>query len=666
MATTKYHVEYSKVDKGGNVKILYPKNTLEDVYINSTSTQTIANKIVYSGTCSTAAATAAKVVDCGVAALTSGMKIIVTFTNGISSANSTLNVNSLGAKAMKHAGAAFPNNLSVANVPIEFIYDGTNWNAVGLNVSYATSAGYASSAGNASTVGGHSVGTNVPSNAVFTDTKYTHPTGNGNNHIPAGGSAGQILRWSSAGTATWGSDSNTWNANSKDVAGYVSAPGSSNANKVWKTDGSGNPGWRDDANTTYPVASANSNGLMSTGMFNKLNGIATGANNYSHPSSSGYRHIPSGGKSGQILRWSSDGSAAWGTDNNTWQQNTISQNGYVTAPGSSNANKVWKTDGSGNPGWRNDENTTYSLSSLGAASASELNTLKNTVNTLSSKFDCEHGTINIGRKKDTKVGYNSTAEGDRTTASGNYSHAEGSTTTASGMCSHAEGNDTTASGLNSHSEGLYTTASEAHSHAEGSNTTASGSCSHAEGYASKAKGNTSHAEGNTTIAAGDYQHVQGKYNIEDTTSAFIIGNGSYSARSNALTVDWSGNLKTSGDITNGSGISLNSLNSNIGTKPDDMFYFNRATTLWDIVTRLSKPNSANGGKWYETSHGPAWYYYENSNPANSLPTPYAFVFVYGIGNRSIAFCIDWRNGAGLPIWVNQFHDSSWGGWSRLR
>ena len=96
-----------------------------------------------------------------------------------------------------------------------------------------------------------------------------------------------------------------------------------------------------------------------------------------------------------------------------------------------------------------------------------------------------------------------------------------------------------------------------------------------------------------------------------------------------------------------------------------MFYFNRATTLWDIVTRLSKPNSANGGKWYETSHGPAWYYYENSNPANSLPTPYAFVFVYGIGNRSIAFCIDWRNGAGLHIWVNQRHDT-WGGWAGIR
>lgn len=38
---------------------------------------------------------------------------------------------------------------------------------------------------------------------------------------------------------------------------------------------------------------------------------------YSHPTTSGNKHIPSGGSSGQILRWSADGTAVWGNDNNT-------------------------------------------------------------------------------------------------------------------------------------------------------------------------------------------------------------------------------------------------------------------------------------------------------------------------------------------------------------
>jgi hypothetical protein len=41
---------------------------------------------------------------------------------------------------------------------------------------------------------------------------------------------------------------NTWQANTKDANGYVTAPGAV-ANKVWKTDEKGNPGWRDDAGT---------------------------------------------------------------------------------------------------------------------------------------------------------------------------------------------------------------------------------------------------------------------------------------------------------------------------------------------------------------------------------------------------------------------------------
>lgn len=92
--------------------------------------------------------------------------------------------------------------------------------------------------GDSDTVSGFTVGINVPANAKFTDTVYTHPTTAGNKHIPAGGSAGQILRWSEAGTAVWGADNNT----------------------------------------TYGVVTGSANGLMIAADKTKLDGIATGAN----------------------------------------------------------------------------------------------------------------------------------------------------------------------------------------------------------------------------------------------------------------------------------------------------------------------------------------------------------------------------------------------------
>lgn len=153
------------------------------------------------------------------------------------------------------------------------------------------------------------------------------------------------------------------------------------------------------------------------------------------------------------------------------------------------------------------------------------------------------------------------AEGYNTTASSIYSHAEGDSTTASAAEAHAEGRSTTASGMDSHAEGYLTTASESFSHAEGHNTAANGYGSHAEGISTIANGNYSHAQGGFTIASQEYQTVMGKYNKESTVSdnfAVILGNGTGTAsneRSNALTVDWSGNIVSSGSGTFGGAIS---------------------------------------------------------------------------------------------------------------
>jgi hypothetical protein len=55
-------------------------------------------------------------------------------------------------------------------------------------------------------------------------------------------------------------NTNTWNANTATVAGYVAAPGANIANKVWKTGSDGTPAWRDDAAGTSGVTTINKTG----------------------------------------------------------------------------------------------------------------------------------------------------------------------------------------------------------------------------------------------------------------------------------------------------------------------------------------------------------------------------------------------------------------------
>lgn len=85
------------------------------------------------GTCSTVAATAAKVVACAGYKLVTGARITVKFTATNTAANPTLNVNNTGAKSIKYNGGAINTGWLTANSTLEFVYDGTDYNFIGRN-----------------------------------------------------------------------------------------------------------------------------------------------------------------------------------------------------------------------------------------------------------------------------------------------------------------------------------------------------------------------------------------------------------------------------------------------------------------------------------------------------------------------------------------------------
>lgn len=98
--------------------------------INGMSVQGDANRVNY-GTCSTAAATVAKVVNCTGFALITGSEITVKFMVTNTASSPTLNVNSTGAKAIYYRGAAISAGYLAANRTYTFRYNGTQYDLVG-------------------------------------------------------------------------------------------------------------------------------------------------------------------------------------------------------------------------------------------------------------------------------------------------------------------------------------------------------------------------------------------------------------------------------------------------------------------------------------------------------------------------------------------------------
>lgn len=89
-----------------------------------------ATKLPY-GTCSTAAATAAKMVTVSNFSLETGARIAVKFTTTNTASSPTLNVSGTGAKAIYYKGSAITASYLAANKTYEFVYNGAQWDLLG-------------------------------------------------------------------------------------------------------------------------------------------------------------------------------------------------------------------------------------------------------------------------------------------------------------------------------------------------------------------------------------------------------------------------------------------------------------------------------------------------------------------------------------------------------
>ena len=147
-----------------------------------------------------------------------------------------------------------------------------------------------------STLGGVKIGSHISvSSGTISLTKanitaalgYTPPTADTNTHYASKNVVGSA-------TAITNTTSALTNGNV-----YLNSVENSAVTSSHKITGSGATTVTTDASGNITISSTDTNTV------------------YTHPTTSGNKHIPSGGSSGQVLKWSADGTAAWGTDNNT-------------------------------------------------------------------------------------------------------------------------------------------------------------------------------------------------------------------------------------------------------------------------------------------------------------------------------------------------------------
>lgn len=203
--------------------------------INGMSVDGTANRTNY-GTCSTAAATAAKVVSCTGFALVTGAEITVKFTVTNTAANPTLNVNGTGAKAIYYRGAAISAGYLAANRTYTFRYNGTQYELVG---DIDTNTTYTLPLASSGVRGGAKIG--------YTENGKNYPVELSNEqmfvNVPWENTTYSAMKGATSSAAG--------------KSGLVPAPAAGAQAKFLRGDGT----WQTPANTTYNTGNATTAGI---------------------------------------------------------------------------------------------------------------------------------------------------------------------------------------------------------------------------------------------------------------------------------------------------------------------------------------------------------------------------------------------------------------------
>jgi len=157
-----------------------------------------------------------------------------------------------------------------------------------------------------------------PDNDTIYSHATDHPTTAGNKHVPSGGSSGKILTWSADGTATWATE---YSYTHPTGAGYKHIPSGGATGQILKYSASGTATWATEYSYTHPsvnhIPELGSTGQIlrwdSSGKAKWGEDVDTNTDTvYTHPITAGNKHVPSGGSTGNFLKYgTTSGEAVW-------------------------------------------------------------------------------------------------------------------------------------------------------------------------------------------------------------------------------------------------------------------------------------------------------------------------------------------------------------------